>query len=487
MRKPFVALMACLLATSCTSGGDDGVLKVAIIGTTDQLFADGVRLTPPGQHIRAAQAQGLVRLDEAGNVVPAIAERWIVTDDGVSYIFRIREFDLPGGGRLTAQTVRDSLRRTLTRLSGTSLGLDLAKVSEVRAMTGRVVEIRLKSPMRGFLQVLAQPELGLMLQNGHTGPMALTREGDIAVLDAMPPEMRGLPSQDDWGKGLLQLRVSAVDAQRAVDGFSDAEYDLLLGGRLTNLPLADTGPLSRGTVRLDAAIGLFGLDVAHTDGFLAEPANREALAQAIDRNALMQPFNIGGWTATTRLVASGLPGDAGLVGERWDGTNLEQRRIIAAGRVAQWEQASGRELELRIALPAGPGSDLLFRGLAADMLRIGATAKRVGADDPADLRLRDRVARYGEARWFLNQFNCNFTNGPCAKEADDLVARSIQLTDPAAEAAMLAEAERVLTAANIYIPLGAPIRWSQVRGGVDGFIENAWALHPLFPLSRAPI
>ncbi len=487
MRKPIIALLACLLATSCNSRGDDGVLRVAIIGTTDQLFADGVRLAPPGQHIRAAQAQGLVRLDEAGNVVPAIAERWIVTDDGVSYIFRIREFDLPSGGRLTAQTVRDSLRRTFARLSGTSLGLDLTKVSEVRAMTGRVVEIRLKSPMRGFLQVLAQPELGLVLQNGHTGPMALTREGDIAVLDAMPPEMRGLPSQEDWGQGLLQLRVSAVDAQRAVDGFSDAKYDLLLGGQLANLPLADTGPLSRGTVRLDAAIGLFGLDVAHTGGFLADPANREALAQAIDRNALMQPFNIGGWTATTRLVAPGLPGDAGVVDERWAGTNLEQRRIIAAGRVTQWEQASGRELELRIALPAGPGSDLLFRGLAADMLRIGVTAKRVGMNDPADLRLRDRVARYGEARWFLNQFNCSFTDGPCAKEADDLVARSIQLTDPAAEAAMLAEAEQVLTAANIYIPLGAPIRWSQVRGGVDGFTENAWALHPLFPLSRAPI
>ena len=102
MRKRLAALLACLLATSCTPGGDDGVLNVAIIGTTDQLFADGVRLSPPGQHIRAAQAQGLVRLDEAGNVVPAIAERWIVTDDGVSYIFRIREFDLPGGGRLQA-------------------------------------------------------------------------------------------------------------------------------------------------------------------------------------------------------------------------------------------------------------------------------------------------------------------------------------------------------------------------------------------------
>ena len=108
---------------------------------------------------------------------------------------------------------------------------------------------------------------------------------------------------------------------------------------------------------------------------------------------------------------------------------------------------------------------------------------------PAETALipRHLQPRPAHSRWFLNQFNCSFANGPCSREADELVARSINQADPAAEAAMLAEAERILTAANIYIPLGAPIRWSQVRGGVDGFTENSWALHPLFPLSRAPI
>ena len=30
----------------------------------------------------------------------------------------------------------------------------------------------------------------------------------------------------------------------------------------------------------------------------------------------------------------------------------------------------------------------------------------------------------------------------------------------------------------------APIRWSLVRAGNDGFSENAWAVHPLFALAQ---
>ena len=51
---------------------------------------------------------------------------------------------------------------------------------------------------------------------------------------------------------------------------------------------------------------------------------------------------------------------------------------------------------------------------------------------------------------------------------------------------MLAEAEARLMAQQGYIPLGAPVRWSLVRGQVEGFVENVWAAHPLFPLALRP-
>lgn len=486
MRTPIAAVLLLALA-SCGGGLDDGVVDVAFIGTPQDMFAGGVRLESAAQHLRAAQAQGLVRLDAAGNVVPGLAEAWIVTDDGRSYIFRLAEFDLSGGQRLTAQGARDSLLRTRRQLQGTSLGLDLAKIAEIRAMTGRVIEFRLTGPMPDFLQLLAQPELGIEINGAVAGPMRSARQKDVVALNAMPPEQRGLPAQPDWEDALHEVRAYAVSAARATEGFSDGRYDLVLGGTLANLPLASTGPLTRGTLRLDSAIGLFGLDVQRRAGFLASTENREALAMAIDREALVQPFGIGGWIATTRLVAPGLPGDGGSVGERWSDLAVEARQARAAARVARWRSANGTPPRLAIFLPPGPGSDTLFTALARDLAAIGVSTRRAERATDADLVLRDRVARYGDPRWFLNQFACPVSPRQCAEGVDYLVQLSLSARSQAEAASYLSEAEATLTGLNLFIPLGAPIRWSQVRANLPGFTENPWALHPLFPLSRAPM
>jgi oligopeptide transport system substrate-binding protein len=481
-----IALLLALATAACSGGRDDGIVDVAFISGSDELNPDGLRLDSAGQHVRAATTQGLVELDASGAVVPAIAERWIVTDDGSSYIFRIHEYDLERGQRLTAQEVRDSLKRTLRKLDGTTLGLDLAKVRDIRAMTGRVIEIRLSSPMPDLLQVLAQPELGLVVGNQLLGPMRQQEDGKAIVLKAMPPEARGLPSQPDWADAVSDIRVYAADAAQATKGFGEGRYDLVLGGRIETLPMADLGPLTRGTIRLDPALGLFGLDVRKPTDFLGTAENREALAMAIDRNNLLQAFNLGGWTPTTRIVAPGLPGDNGTVSERWSDLNLAQRQAQARSRVAQWRAGKGPP-KVSIGLPEGPGSDLLFAALAKDFATIGVSASRAGDPKAADLVLRDRVARFGAATWFLDQFNCRVSQVVCTQGADYLVAQANTAQSPAAAASYLAEAEQALTATNLFIPLGAPIRWSLVRGDINEFIENRWNIHPLFPLSRAPI
>lgn len=484
-----LVLLPLLLALAACGRGDDGSMEVAVIGEPSELFATGNRLAPPTALVRSATAQGLVRFDEAGQLVPGIAERWIVTEDAMSYIFRIREMDLPGGKRLNARSVQQALTRTIAGLKGTTLGLDLAQVRDVRAMTGRVIEIRLVSPMPDFLQLLAQPELGIAIAGTPAGPMSMTRAGPAeAVLTAMPPEARGLPAQPGWADNVRTIRLAAADAATLTRAFSDGRYSLVLGGTLATLPLVDVGPLSRGTVRVDSALGLFGLDVLHARGFLAEPANREALAMALDRAALLQPFNLGGWTATTRVVAPGLPGDPQRTEERWQDMDLEERRSVAAARVARWRAANGGSTPvLSLALPQGPGADTLFAGLAEQFRAIGLVLARAESGKDADLALRDRVARYAGARWFLNQFNCRVSPAICSEDVDFLVALAVAARDPAAQAGYLADAENALTAYNAFIPIGAPIRWSLVRSGVTGFAENAWATHPLFPLSRAPI
>lgn len=490
LRRLTLSLALAGVLAGC-NGPDGGVLDVAIIDTPENLFADGIRLSSGAQHVRAATSHGLVALDSRGDVIPALADRWIVTDDGRSFIFRLRDGDWPDGRALTAESMRAELLQAIRALDGTSLGLDLAPIEDVRAMAGRVVEIRLSSPVPMLLQVLAQPELAVVREGegGGTGPMLMRREGDGAVFTMKPPTERGIPEEEGWERFVRPVVVRALDARGAVGQFEDGAINVVLGGNLGNLSLANVGPLSRGTVRIDAAIGLFGLHVRQGSGFLAERAEREALAMAIDRAALVAPFNIGGWEATTRVVQPGMHEDRGAVGERWAGETIADRRQQAASRVAAWRRANDIDDEpvrLTILLGEEPGHALLLRELAGQFARIGIVLERVAEGAEPDLLLVDRVARYASHSWFLNQFNCTLRRGLCSQDADALVGLALSATDMNVREAYLAEAEAQLTLANVYIPFGPPIRWSLVRGNVSGFAANPWAFHPLPSLATLP-
>lgn len=484
--KLFLPLTLIAAASACNPAGNQGPVDVAIFAESEDLFQPGLRLGTAGQHMRAATNEGLVALDPTGQVIPAIAERWIVTDDGSSYIFRLRDSTWPDGEEITAADVRTLLQSAIARLEGTSLGLDLAKVVEVRAMTGRVIEMRLSGPMPDFLRLLAQPELGFVHDGAGAGPMIASREEEtgIARLSARPPQSRGLPEREDWEELARGLTVRGLAGEDAVDAFTSGTVDLLLNGRIATFPLAQLGPLSRGTVQVDPALGLFGLIFRNDDGVLAEPANREAISMAIERLELIQPFGLGGWRETSWIVPHDLFVPQIYPDSRWSELSPEQKIAEARRRIARWEQANGEEAEITIGLPDGPGAVLLFRQLAKAWREIGLSARRLPPGQGADLELRDRLARYSSPRWYLNQFNCSLEIGLCSPEADDLVSASLSLSDPIEKQALLAEAHAELMRAEVFVPLGAPVRWSLVRGAVDGYRANQWGIHPLFPLTQ---
>jgi ABC-type oligopeptide transport system substrate-binding subunit len=358
-------------------------------------------------------------------------------------------------------------------------------------MAGRVVEIRLSSAMPDLLRLLAQPELGLVGGEGETGPLTLEREeaGDFLTLKS--PEQRGLPLTEDWQEFARSIRLHGLAASEATERFANGEIEVVLGGTLGDFPLADTGPLSRGTVRVDPAYGLFGLQVQRARGILATPELREAFAMAIDRRELMEPFNLGGWVATTRIVAPDLPADPRINDERWQDLSIEERRSEAAARFSSWRSRNTAEenaagMALTIEIGDAPGLDILLDGLSDQFGVLGITINRVDEGEAADLVLVDNLARYAAPMWFLNQFNCLLDRGLCSEAADVLAGEALDEIDAQIRAGLLAEAEGALMRENIYIPIGSPLRWSLVRGNVEGFSGNRWAFHPLPDMAVIP-
>lgn len=485
---PFL-VFAILALAGCSSRANEGAVSVAVIGSEEAPFETGARLSPAGQLVREATSESLVAMNEQGDIVPAIAERWIFTDDGLSFFFRIRGSDWPNGEPLNARSVREELLKAIAALEGTSLGLDLSKIDEIRVMAERVLEIRLSTPMPEFLQLLSQPELGLQVGQAGTGPMRISEreEGDFLRLQPIPPELRGMPQRRDWEDNVLDVVVRGMAAQRAVDAFRDGDTEVVLNGRLATLPLADVGLLSGGSLRLDAPLGILALSFRNREGLLASAERREALSMAIDRDALMQPFNVAGWQPTSRVVPGTLFSDAIPSPRRWEGMSLEERREVATSRISAWKLEATSFATLTIALPPGPGSDLLLGQLQQDFDSIGVQLTKAKEGEAADLILIDRLARYASPRWFLNQFNCDLAKPICSPDADVLVDQSLYAPTVAESEALLAQAELALLEAQPFIMLGAPLRWSLVRGGIDGFSENIWGRHPLFPLATAPI
>lgn len=479
------SLLALALPAACGSS-DSGQMNVVAIGQVGDPFANGVQLALAGQLVRSSIAEGLVALDDQGRVIPALADRWIVTDDGKSYIFRLRDGTWRDGSEITARSATLALRNAIRALRGTALGLDLGGIDEVREMAGRVVEIRLTHPMPHFLQLLAQPELGLTRSGEGAGPMRLTREDNLAVLTPIPPDELGLPAVENWDDKTRPVGLLALSGEEAVRRFNAGETDLVLGGGIVDFPRTASVGILRGTIQLDPVEGLFGLRVMSDDGFLADPGNREALTLAVDRDALIAPFGVDGWKATDRIVPPGLEGDGNAAGDRWPEMTIESRRALAASRVVRWQEGregEDRGVSLSIWLPQGPGADLIFKRVAQDFAAIGVTARRAGPRETGDLRFVEIVSRYPHASWFLHRFNCRIDDGLCEPRADARLAEARGAEDVAERAALMAEAEQLLTEANVFIPFGSPIRWALVRGDVIGFSTNSWGWHPLMPMA----
>jgi oligopeptide transport system substrate-binding protein len=473
-------IAASLAAAGCGRRADVGPVVVSAIGPAPHV-AGAARdaLSLPDRVLTDSLAQGLVRFDAGGQIEAGVAQRWIVTDGGMSYIFRLRNARWADGTTVHAEQVVALLRRQLGARADNPLRPYLSAIDRVVEMTPEVIEVELSRPRPDLLKLFAQPELALVrsASAGGTGPFRQTgteRDGVRLTPAADPdrdPEADGpTPEQD--------VRLIGERAARAVVRFVERGSDLVTGGTIGDWPIMQAARPAAVNIRLDPAAGLFGLAVVRRDGFLADAPNRAAVAQAIDRAALVAAVS-GEWPVRETTLPEQLDSAAPPAPPVWAMLSPEQRAAAARGRVALWARANGTPT-LRLALPAGPGGTLLWAHLARDLYAIGVRPLRVAADAPdADLRLIDSVTPYDSARWYLAEA-CR----ACSPEAAQAIEAARTADTLAARAQAIAAADQALTADIAFIPLSRPLRWSLVSLRLAQWQPNARAWHPLNRLRR---
>jgi len=482
--RPTTRILPALVAlAACTPAPDTGPITVSAIGAPPQLRAapprsPGRQLDAPARVLADAVAQGLVRFDAAGQVEPGLAERWIVIDGGRSYIFRLREARWADGTPVDAPRVAQLFAATVRRRAN-PLSPWLSAVASVVAMTPQVIEVRLSRPRPDLLKLFAQPELALVRPAAAmgTGPFRVAATGPAPLLR---PLADPLADPDDapapQGKDMGDVRLMGERAAVAIARFARGRADLVLGGSFADWPLIATAPVPAAAVRVDPAAGLFGFAVVSRTGFLADPAGRSAVAQAIDRAAALAAV-APGWDPAERLLPDGLDSARPPQVPAWSPRTLAERRAAARVEVARW----GRPITLRITLPAGPGATRLFGTVAASLRSVGIEATRVAAGAPADLRLVDAVAPYDNARWYLATA-CQ----PCGGEAQARLDAARLAPTLGERAAQTAAADAAIDADMPFVILARPLRWSLVAPGLTAFATNARAAHPLNRLRIDP-
>lgn len=482
-------LVAATLGTALTFSGcgrESGELaRVGVIGPEPKLV-DTVTgpLSTGDALLRANMAQGLVRFDERGQVVPGLAERWNVSDDGLSYIFRLQAGEWPDGRKIKADEVARIIRRQLRPASTNPLRDTLGAITEVLAMTDRVLEIRLSAPRPNLLTLLAQPELGVVRASSGTGPFEPASPEVIALLSAnaaqngifLTHRIR-IPDAED---PVEKVKVSGGQAGRLVADFADGELDLVLGGTVSDLPVAMKAKVPRGALRFDPAAGLFGLIPTKRSETLQEADVRRLLSRSIDRQALVRGLNVDGLVPRATLLQAGLEGIGQLRQPEWLSQPMDDRR---AALVAEAQRLFGdaERPTLRLAMPEGPGGDFLFGRIRYDWAYLGIKVERAPGPASADLVWIDEVSPSSSPAWFVRRFRCGVV-AICVEEAETLLVDARSTLDALQRAALLQEAARLMDEAQLFMPVAAPVRWSLVSGRAPGFVENPFARHTLVGL-----
>lgn len=480
-RDRLVSVLAALLLVPGCEEAETGPIAVSAIGAPPRLVNPNREpLDAASAFLVDAAAQGLVRFDAAGQIEPALAQRWIASDDGLRYTFRLARAQWRNGDRITAEQVVARLKAAKSGASRNPVKPLLGAIDEVVAMTDDVLEISLKSSRPNFLQLLAQPELAVIRNGEGSGPYTAARQPDGSVLLALPAP----DDEEDEAPAPAEERPAIVlrgeRATLAIARFDEKVADLVLGGRLGELPTALAAEPGNALL-FDPAAGLFGLAFMRADGPLARTDVRQALSMAIDRPAIVAALRVPGLQPRETLLPFGIEGLPRPAAPAWTASPLALRREAAAQTIAAAKK--DEPVRVTVALPDGPGYRLLFAHLRRDWATIGVEARQVRSGQPADLRLVDEVARVALASWYLRHFTCE-ANPVCDPAADEMMAAARIAPTPANRRGLLANADRILADTASFIPIATPVRWSLVSPRLTGFRPNPFAHHAAGELIR---
>lgn len=440
--------------------------------------------------------EGLVRKGEDGTEVPGVAENWKISEDGLKYVFYLRQdAKWSNGDPVTAQDFEYAWKRVLdpnlTPASPYTYQLFYIKNAEaynsgdikdaneigVKATDDYTLEVTLENPTPYFLSLMSFqtyfPVHSSVQGNPQwaTKPATLIGNGPFKVSQMTKGQKIELVKNDQyWDKDSIKLEkvdMSIVNsASTELASYRNNELDYA-GHPTGNIP---TDQLNAVKKELADQLQIKGISTTYYYIFntTEEPFNnvniRKAFSMAIDRNAIVEKITQGGQLPAFGFIPPGIKGVndeyRSEVADAYFEENLEEAKKL----LEQGMNEEGYTTLPEVTIIHNSDDNHKRIALAiADMWKnnLGVSVKVQNQEWGVFLKNRTdlhyQVARsgwgadYNDPMSFIDMWVSNSGNNDAGfknKEYDQLVQAAYTSNDNAERMELMAKAEKILVEEN---------------------------------------
>lgn len=298
--------------------------------------------------------QGLMFEHASGTAQPLLAESVEVSDDGLEYRFKLRDNVVFHTGQpMSAEDVKYSYDYVRDPENGSPGARDFAVIQEITIEDDHNLTMRLGEPNAALLMTLTNKYGGVVPKGYFDDEAARNAMNQVSVgtgpykLDAFEPNsyLALVKNEDYWADGLPHLdEITFLYLPNAASMLVALENDRV-----------DVAVLSRpqdseqleGADNLEVmrfpSLGQKAIDLGLEEGSLGELEVRQAIANAVDKEAMMQAA-VGGYGTVIHTMVAGMQESWGADPAELanQGPDLEKARAL----MAEAGHADGLELEL---------------------------------------------------------------------------------------------------------------------------------------------
>lgn len=329
----------------------DGIVTYteALVGTVQRLNPLLAALNPVEEAITSLIFEGLVDVNSYGEPVGKLAETWIVSQDGLEYVFQLKQGILWQDG---IGFNADDVLYTIQVMSQADFPVlaqrDFWRTIEIQKLSDYVIRFRLAQPLASFPSLLTFGILPEHALRGSTASQLINHPFNLSPIGTGAYQLEAFRSADGQNLTAVDLRLAPnyqnrtgqgtfalqrlrfrlyPDFNAAVDALKNGTVDGLAARTMDERPLLQGMPNVTVYTQLEPTLGalIYNWDEGDEHRFFADQRIRNALMQGVNYRSLVE----------MRLLDRAVSADSPMLPNSWAYASQEGLLLTDASRALQ--------------------------------------------------------------------------------------------------------------------------------------------------------